>query len=93
MTVTPCPYGCGGFFVANETQYCPSCRRDRFATEMELKPVDACWQWWGPPEHRMRCRKPLGHTGEHDTIPNRTGPAALISTSGQLAAAVGEEHQ
>lgn len=86
MTVTPCPYGCGGFFVANEDQFCPSCRRDRFATEMELKPEGSCWQWWGPADHRMRCRKPLGHDGAHDTMANRVGAALLIATDGKLVA-------
>jgi hypothetical protein len=25
-----------------------------------------CWEWHGPPVHRMRCRLPKGHAGEHD---------------------------
>ena len=41
-----------------------------------------CWQWWGPPDHRMRCRLPSGHDGEHDTHEGRD--SMIVATDGKL---------
>lgn len=75
MTVGTCPHGCGGFvtygpesaesFVAGEgVNVCPSCRRH--VNRVEIPHPLACWAWHGPTWHRMRCRLPRGHEGEHD---------------------------
>lgn len=45
-----------------------------------------CWEWWGPPDHRMRCRLPKGHDGEHDTHERRS-TTAIVSTDGQMVKA------
>ena len=61
-TVTLCPHGCGGSVSTSDVR-CRSCRRDLNRSELPL--VGACWQWFGDPDHRMRCRKAVGHGGAH----------------------------
>lgn len=59
-TIIPCPQGCGGT-VATDATRCPSCRRELFAREVfDYQP---CGEWFGPPDHRMLCRKSVGHIG------------------------------
>jgi hypothetical protein len=41
-----------------------------------------CWEWFGPEDHRMRCRLPKGHDGEHYTHERRSA-AAIVSTIGK----------
>lgn len=43
-----------------------------------------CWQWHGAPDHRMRCRLPLGHAGEHDCKHDRQPGEISVSTGGQV---------
>ena len=31
-----------------------------------VRKLSWCWEWWGPNDHRMRCRLPKGHVGDHD---------------------------
>lgn len=42
-----------------------------------------CWQWWGPANHRMRCRLPTGHDGEHDTHEVKSGHA-IVAANGEV---------
>jgi hypothetical protein len=69
MTVISCPQGCGGVV---DTAYedwsnpaflgvgvCLSCRRH--VSEVQVPRPGMCWAWFGPPDHRMRCRRPVGH--------------------------------
>lgn len=44
-----------------------------------------CWEWWGPADHRMRCRLPKGHSGEHHDHEQRSN-SMIISTDGDLVA-------
>jgi hypothetical protein len=41
---------------------CPSCRRH--VDEVQTPFPGMCWSWFGPQEHRMRCRRPAGHGPE-----------------------------
>ena len=85
MTVMPCPYGCGGYFVNNEDEYCPSCRRSRLNLDLTFsQPEGSCWEWWGPPDHRMKCRLPKGHSGDHWDHETREGVSLIITDSGKL---------
>lgn len=45
---------------------------------MTVHKANWCWAWWGPSEHRMRCRLPKGHEGGHDT---HEEPSDTISVS------------
>jgi len=65
MTIINCPQGCGGTVDTAMHTRCPSCRRD--LNSQQIQPEGSCWLWWGPPDHRMRCRKPANHKGCHST--------------------------
>lgn len=43
-----------------------------------------CWQWFGSARHRMRCRLPTGHTGEHFDHEERRpiGSTLIVATDG-----------
>jgi len=41
---------------------CPSCRRH--ISEVQIPEPGMCWAWFGPSDHRMRCRRPVGHGTE-----------------------------
>ena len=64
MTMAQCPHGCGTC-LDFEVAYCPGCRRGM--DEIPIQPPGSCWAWWGPKNHRMRCRRPVRHIGEHST--------------------------
>lgn len=70
-----CPHECGG--TTKSEDYCPSCRRGTFEIEVVVaedaechSPVERkmswCWVWYGPEDHRMRCRLPKEHANDHD---------------------------
>ena len=91
MTVTPCPFGCGGIVNTETDDICPSCRRPLAVTSLDWVNANMencrpgyCWAWWGPPNHRMRCRLPSGHTGEHDTHETRRSGSIIVATDGEL---------
>lgn len=91
MTVAPCPRGCGGFVDTAKDESCPSCRRPlNGVTVMESKPEGACWQWWGPVTHRMRCRRSAGHQppdAHFDHSDEETGNSVVVDVDGNLVAA------
>jgi hypothetical protein len=43
-----------------------------------------CWKWWGPADHRMRCRLLKGHEGDHDTHEERRSDTVIVATNGQV---------
>jgi hypothetical protein len=103
VTIVKCPHGCGGTVNTAIDNYCNSCRRDLAAIEVII-PEDAdshdaddptvarkaswCWAWWGPKNHRMRCRLPRGHlpVNQHDTHEQPIEGNMIISTDGELIA-------
>lgn len=80
-TLAPCPRGCGGYFWTLRDTACPSCRRPlNGVTIMEYRWPGACFEWFGPLDHRMRCRLPAGHEGEHSTHNDLNGCGAIEQT-------------
>lgn len=65
MTSKDCPQGCGGTVDEAVQSWCSSCRRG--IHEVRLKPPNTCWEWFGDLDHRMKCRRTLGHADDHDT--------------------------
>lgn len=88
VLVPLCPRGCGGVIKDWAARECPSCRRPLTGeTPMEEKPDGACWEWFGPADHRMRCRRDAGHSDDHFDHPDSeaSGPAT-VATNGDLIA-------
>lgn len=69
MTTIDCPHKCGNTV---DTAYCNwddprflgigvclGCRRH--IDEVQTPLPGMCWIWFGPLDHRMRCRRPAGH--------------------------------
>ena len=94
MTIVVCPHGCGGTINTATDNFCRSCRRGLNETEIiwkgdtvvespVVRKLSWCWEWWGPAHHRMRCRLPLGHDGEHDTHESR-GNSMIVTTDGEV---------
>ncbi|KKK99419.1 hypothetical protein LCGC14_2632940 [marine sediment metagenome] len=87
MTITNCPHGCGGTVDTAIDDWCPSCRRDLNQTgaliQMEHSELGWCWEWWGPPNHRMRCRLPKDHDGSHWDREIRED-SIVVATDGEI---------
>jgi len=48
---------------------------------MEFQWPGACFDWFGPADHRMRCRMPEGHAGEHSSHNDLNGCGAVEQTT------------
>jgi hypothetical protein len=44
---------------------------------MKARKLSWCWEWFGQPTHRMKCRLPRGHEGEHDTHQRATSSISV----------------
>lgn len=95
MTIIACPHGCGGVCDTARDSWCPSCRRGLNETEVVVSAAQTiqgpterkeswCWSWFGPADHRMRCRLPQGHASDHDCKEDRQPGEISVSTTGQL---------
>lgn len=62
-TIIMCPSGCGGSLDSSD-QYCPACRYAVNEQRIQSNP-DWCWEWFGAMTHRMKCRRNVGHAGDH----------------------------
>ena len=93
MTIVECPHGCGGTVDTDVGNDCLSCRRGIDEIEVMIAPDEKaespvrrrptwCWEWWGPANHRMRCRLPSGHDGEHWDHESRDG-SMIVAVNGE----------
>lgn len=62
MTVVNCD--CGGTVNTEVSPYCTGCRCALNEQRVKVDPF-WCWEWFGPSFHRMKCRRRIGHEGEH----------------------------
>ena len=83
MTVVTCPGGCGGTINTSVSSFCGGCRFSLAEQRFKSDP-DWCWEWFGPPSHRMKCRRKLGHSNNHHDHEDEDSQHLTVSVDGDL---------